>query len=454
MRYIDSGTRDASQALGTWLAGVFGSEVREVRWQTGFFSSDSLGIIQQPLTQLTEDSRSVRALVGSNDRSTIRSDVEGLVAVLGIPRQDALLGVVSFGAGYFHPKTFHVRRDDGSQASYVGSANLTGAGVASLHVEAGVIIDSREGDPVEILDAVASGVDAWFDSDRAGLHRVASHEDIQRLVAEGVLTDVPPPRPPLTTPRTPPSEQSRRPNLRPLISLPRLYLPGQEVVEAIVEASEIRRIAVPATPRSDFPQYLLFAPGENTPTSGASALSGSALPTNVSGLIIRLNRDSARHFEGRPGTANISVPVATLATFRFGLFPGQYPRPRAEFPLEIRYVEQAGVITVPRTATNIMAYGFIPGETGHGDVRMLVPADVRTLATRIAEANKRLPREGDMALLEWPNAENGYTIRLSFLEPETELFRRALALFNEAQDAGTTVGEGACWLPRDFSPAW
>ena len=101
-----------------------------------------------------------------------------------------------------------------------------------------------------------------------------------------------------------------------------------------------------------------------------------------------------------------------------------------------------------------MAYGFIPGETGHCDVRMLVPADVKTLATTIADANKRLPREGDVALLEWPNAESGYMIRLSFLEPETELFRRALALFNEAQDAGTTVGEGACWFPRDFSPAW
>jgi NAD dependent epimerase/dehydratase family len=124
---------------------------------------------------------------------------------------------------------------------------LTGSGVASLHVEAGVIIDSREGDSVEILDAVASGVDAWFDSNRAGLYHVASHE--------GILTDVPPPRPPLTTTGTPPSEQSRRPALRPLIPLPRLYLPGQEVVEAIIEASELRRIAVPATPRSDFPQY-------------------------------------------------------------------------------------------------------------------------------------------------------------------------------------------------------
>ena len=453
MRYIDSGTRDPSQALGTWLAAATKSDVREIRWQTGFFSADSLAVIQEPLTKLSRDGRAIHALIGSNDRSTIRADVEALVATLGIPRAEALLGVVNFGGGDFHPKTFHVRRDDGSQTSYVGSANLTGSGVASLHIEAGVIVDTREGDPIEILDAVASGVDAWFDSNRAGLYRVGSNEDIQRLVRDGVLADVAPPRPP-SVPKKAATEQTRRPTLRPLIPLPRLFLPGQELIETAVEASDLRRIIVPASPRSDFPQYLLFAPGENTPTRGASALSGSALPANVSGLIFRLNRDSARHFEGRPGTANISIPVATLATFRFGIFPGQYTRPRAEFELNIRYLGQTDVITIAASDTNIMAYGFIPGETGHGDVRMLVPADVKVLAAILTEAKRPLPREGDVALLEWPTAENDYAMRLSFLDREAELFRRAMELFNHAQDTGTTIGEGACWLPREFSPSW
>src|SRR6266487_2353009 len=125
MRYIDSGTRDRSQALGTWLTDIFAADVREVRWQTGFFSADSLGIIQAPLAQLSEEDRPIRALIGSNDRSTLGADVEALVTTLGIPRSKAALGVVTFNGGYFHPKTFHIRRSDGSQASYVGSANLT-----------------------------------------------------------------------------------------------------------------------------------------------------------------------------------------------------------------------------------------------------------------------------------------------------------------------------------------
>ena len=415
MRYIDSGARDRAQALGSWLETAVAENSEEIRWQSGFFSSDSLALIQEPLRRFSREQLPVHALIGSNDRATLRADVEALVTTLGIPRQHALLGVVNFGGGYFHPKTFHVKRDDGSQASYVGSANLTGSGVSSLHVEAGVVLDTREGDPPEVLDAIAAGVDAWFHANRPGLCRVTSTNDIQQLVADGVLTDVMPPRPAQTA-RAPGQEQARRPSLRPLIPLPRLFLPGQEVVEAVTEAVELRRIIVPATPRSDFPQYLLFAPGETTPTRGASALSGSALPRDVAGLIVRLNRDSARHFEERPGTANISIPVATLSTFRFGIFPGQYPRPRAEFDLDIRYLSPSPVISAPRIETNIMAYGFIPGETGHGDVRMLVPAGVKRLAADIREANKPVPREGDLALLEWPTSDRGYAIRLSFLD--------------------------------------
>ena len=59
---------------------------------------------------------------------------------------------------YYHPKTCHVRRSDGSQSAYVGSANLTGNG-AVLHVEAGIALDSAEGDPEDVLSDIAAVVD-------------------------------------------------------------------------------------------------------------------------------------------------------------------------------------------------------------------------------------------------------------------------------------------------------
>src|SRR6185437_11372664 len=108
-----------------------------------------------------------------------------------------------------------------------------------------------------------------------------------------------------------------RNRLRPLIVMPRLEALVREVEAEIVGAAPAPAILLPVAPRDGFPPYLLFAPGQGAPTHGALALSGSSLPTGATGLIIRLNRDSARHFEGRPGTANFSVPVPTLSTFRF-----------------------------------------------------------------------------------------------------------------------------------------
>src|SRR2546429_7098060 len=147
MRYIDSGTRDPAQALGTWMRDVVNEDVTEIRFQSGFFSSGSLHFLQPELSRLAENEQIARALVGSNDRSTIRQDVERLVSALRLPRNEGLLGIVSYDQGYYHPKTVHIRRTDGSQAGYVGSANLTGSGIASLHIEAGITLDTHLTDP-------------------------------------------------------------------------------------------------------------------------------------------------------------------------------------------------------------------------------------------------------------------------------------------------------------------
>lgn len=455
MRYLDSGQREPSRAFGSWLQAVMAENVAEVRWQSGFFAADSLGLVQAELRSMARKDRPVHALIGSNDQSTLRRDVERLVSVLGIPRKRAQLGVVSYQEGYYHPKTFHVRRGDGSQAAYVGSANLTGSGVASLHVEAGVTVDTRDGDSGDLLDEVASAVDFWFDAVPPGLHRVTSLSDVGQLVTEGILAQAAPPHPAIPRPAT---AVGLRPvhsvRLQPLIAMPRLEELAREARAAMVEATPLRTILLPVAPRDGFPPYLLFAPGQSAPTHGAVALSGSSLPVGAAGLIIRLNRDNARHFEGRPGTANLSVPVPTLSTLRFGLYPGRYPRPCAEFSIRIRYLTDESAISIGSTETNVMAYGFISGESGHGDVRMLIPADVKSLAQRIKNVKRALPQAGDVALLEWPTQNDRQEFRLSFLDAKGALFKQAEGLFRQAQQSSATVGDGACWLPTDLSPAW
>ncbi len=167
----------------------------EVRWQSGFYAADGLGFLAPTLDRIREEGGRVVALVGSNNGDTLRGDVARLVSLLGIPRPGAHLGVVSFTGAFFHPKTYHLTRRDGSQAAYVGSANLTSAGVGSLHVEAGVLLDTRQGDDPGVLASVRSAVDEWFSAGgRAGLTVIDGSEVIERLVAEGVLAEAAPPR--------------------------------------------------------------------------------------------------------------------------------------------------------------------------------------------------------------------------------------------------------------------
>jgi hypothetical protein len=168
----------------------------------------------------------VRLLIGSNDGVTRREDIEVLLNIVGAPRHGLDLGVVSFGNGYFHPKTIHLTRDDGSMAAYVGSANLTRSGVSSLHIEAGVIIDTSEGDDAVVLAQIADTVDWWFAEPRAGLFRVTSSGDLDALVENKILNV---PRPRVTRPASTGAQTASftLPDLVPLIPVPAIAMePG------------------------------------------------------------------------------------------------------------------------------------------------------------------------------------------------------------------------------------
>ncbi|MEV6656749.1 hypothetical protein [Nocardia fluminea] len=189
MRYIDSGFRNPKDTLGAWLT----SELIQVaspsalRVQTGFFGSDALGFLEDALTALGQANGHTRFLLGSNDGQTTRSAVADLLTVAGPPRTELRIGVVSFQSGYFHPKVFHIQRWDGSSTAYIGSANLTGSGTTSLHVEAGLILDDKQGDPSAVLTSIADRIDDWFLIARPGLYNVVDDSDLDPLVQANVL---------------------------------------------------------------------------------------------------------------------------------------------------------------------------------------------------------------------------------------------------------------------------
>lgn len=451
MRYIDSGSRDRREALATWLQAELGPSITELRWQSGYYSGDGLGPFIPTLQRLSENNQIVHAVIGSNDGVTLEAHVEDLVQVLRLPRPHAQLGVASYSAGIFHPKTYHFRRNDGSQAAYVGSANLTPAGIGGQNVEAGLIIDTRQGDSPAVLDAVAASVDSWFNPIRAGVEAILNAADVSRLQLQGLLAVTSPPRP---TPAQPAGSAhagtgALLPALNPLVTLPKRL--GAAAVPPAVIPIPVLPAAVPQHP---FPTYVLFAPGQMTPTVGAAALSGATLPGGYAGLLFRLNQDSARHWRGASGTANISIPVPTVPTLRFGMFQGRYQRPRAGFEFLIRYLYPGGELRAIPGETNVMVYGFAPGETGHGDVRLVVskpPAD--DIRTRIQSRGRLVPQAGDVGVIEWPTMADP-RIRLTLLERNSPLFNQCATMLADADAAGQLVGRGACWLLPSIVPPW
>ena len=163
-----------------------------------------------------------------------------------------------------------------------------------------------------------------------------------------------------------------------------------------------------------------------------------------------------RLFGAEAGTANMSLPTGTVITLRFGRQGrGQYPkRPRAVFNLLVRYVGVVNTFVLPNPhESSVMAYGYLPRERGHKDIRMLIPASVRTLIPQLQGAGLLLPTDGDFAFLEWPTPADP-TFRLSFLESGSPLAQTAQQLFTGAATSQQLLGDNACGLPAGMSPPW
>lgn len=195
MRYIDSGKRNREEALGSWLdLNVLNRKLLSLRWQSGFFNAEALGYFATALAHLRSTNGATHLLAGSNDGATQQAALAALLELAGPARSNLKIGVISFENAYFHPRTIHFGREDGSHAAYVGSANLTGSGVSALHIEAGLILDTLDGDDPAVLTAIARAIEWWFVEPRAGLNVISASADLQTLVSAGVLNVPQPPR--------------------------------------------------------------------------------------------------------------------------------------------------------------------------------------------------------------------------------------------------------------------
>ena len=218
MKYFDSGERNPEHTLARWLENALSEGVSELRLQTGFFSLDGIGLLIPALDPCKHNDLPTRLLIGSNDAGTLKDDVVGLVDAIGIPRNGAQLGIVSYDGAFFHPKTYYIKRPDGSEAAFVGSANLTTSGLV-LHVEAGIALDTRDGDAPDHLSQIAAAIDSWFSQNRVGMTSISGLAAVDTLATSGVLAVT---RPARSSSQSQGSMGGRtaRPRLQNLIALP------------------------------------------------------------------------------------------------------------------------------------------------------------------------------------------------------------------------------------------
>lgn len=188
MKYIDSGLRDRTETVAHWMAGLVADDVQAFRCQAGYFTIEGASILLPTLKRLSQNGSTIQLLLGANGGATLASHISYLAGALALPQQNISLSVVAFSGSLFHPKVYHFERNDGSQTAYVGSANLTGPAISGQNVEAGVLLDTHDGDDAHILNDIKLRIEAWFNGNSDGASRVASATDIQQLLDEGVLS--------------------------------------------------------------------------------------------------------------------------------------------------------------------------------------------------------------------------------------------------------------------------
>lgn len=257
LRYLNSATQNPQDAVGHWVQTENAADVNHLRVTSGYFSLNGLSSFKAIIDALNAHQRDISVVIGANARDTLQSDIDALIDLIQHPRHNTKLAVVGFSNGLFHPKVYHLTRTDGSQLAYIGSANLTPAGITGLNIEAGMLLDTRNGDDPGVLTSIAASVDGWFSAPlNARANIVTGKADTAQLVADGLLGIAQPPRQGTTAPANGPS---KRPSLKPLVAAPSIMPPVPAVAAPLAQ---------PAPPAG---QQQAAAPAPQPPVAAAVA---------------------------------------------------------------------------------------------------------------------------------------------------------------------------------------
>lgn len=145
--------------------------------------ASGVGLLWKPISELLERGGTVRAVIGIDRENT---SIEGLEMLLELPGQVDLWVRHNEASSIYHPKLYAFATDTHARV-YIGSNNLTGAGL-SANEELSALLTEATGGPLQA--SVATFMTALVDP-TDNLARPLDHAFLKRLIDEGyVLPEV------------------------------------------------------------------------------------------------------------------------------------------------------------------------------------------------------------------------------------------------------------------------
>lgn len=188
-KYIDSSIEQRSQYVRNWLETNLGDSTKAFRTQSAYFRYNAIEQFKGMLTAIARSNGIVRFVLGANDGDLYADDLTDTLQIVQ-EGSNASLTVIRLVGAKFHPKCYHIVREDDTETAIVGSANLTAAGV-SRNIEACVIFDTRTGDSVNLLQSISAGIDLWAQREQGdGVFQINTENDINALKESEIINVV------------------------------------------------------------------------------------------------------------------------------------------------------------------------------------------------------------------------------------------------------------------------
>lgn len=189
--YIDSSDEQRTQYVRSWLETNLNGSVKSFRTQSGYFRYNGIKPFEDTLKTIVRADGIVRFVLGSNDGDLYDDDLRDTLQIIQEGHNTSLTVIRLIGAR-FHPKCYHIKREDDTETAIVGSANLTVAGV-SRNIEACIVFDTGTGDSANLLQRISDGIDLWAQREQGnGVFQITSLSDIDLLKDNEIINVVQP----------------------------------------------------------------------------------------------------------------------------------------------------------------------------------------------------------------------------------------------------------------------